>query len=335
MPPFQTDSVNDRAARDPTEFAQLEPYRRELIAYCYRMLASPHDAEDAVQDTLVRAWRGIARFEDRAGLRPWLYRIATNVCLDMLKARGRRALPMDVVPAATGRQWTSHQSSLGEPRPEATWVQPIPDSLISPPELDPAEVAVSRESIRLAFIAALQRLLPRQRAVLILRDVLRWRANEVADLLGTSDDAVNSTLRRARSALGDVSLESAPNELADTERELLGRYVEAFQRYDVEALVALLHEDATLAMPPFPLWLQGRSEIRRFLAAMEGGHDYVISLGANGAPAVAVYRPGVSGKLEPFGIHMLEVAGDRIAAIHAFLDPDLFPIFGLPPTKSA
>jgi RNA polymerase sigma-70 factor, ECF subfamily len=323
-----TDSI------DTANFDQLEPYRRELIAYCYRMLASPHDAEDAVQDTLIRAWRGLAHFEDRAGLRPWLYRIASNVCLDMLKARGRRAMPMDLTPAATGRQnWSSHQGSLGPSRPEATWVQPIPDRLISTPEQDPAEMAVNRETIRLAFIAALQHLLPRQRAVLILRDVLKWRAHEVADLLGTSEDAVNSTLRRARSALADANLDTVPAEPPETERELLGRYVQAFQRFDVDALVGLLHQDATLAMPPFELWLRGQADIRRFLLAMasEGGHDHMVPVGANGSPALAVYRPsGASGKLEPFSIQVLEVVGDRIATIHAFLDPGLFRIFGLP-----
>ncbi len=319
---------------DRVKFEQLEPYRRELTAYCYRMLGSPHDAEDAVQDTLIRAWRGLAHFDDRAGLRPWLYRIASNVCLDMLKARGRRAMPMDIAPAASGaRNWSSHQVSLGPSRPDTTWVQPIPDRLISPPDQDPAEMAMTRESIRLAFIAALQHLLPRQRAVLILRDVLKWRANEVADLLDTSEDAVNSTLRRARSAIADANLESVPSEPLEGERELLGRYVHAFQRFDVEALVALLHADATLAMPPFELWLRGQADIRGFLQAMasEGGHDHVVPVAANGSPSLAVYRPSVaSGKLEPFSIQVLEVVSGRIATIHAFLDPGLFPIFGLP-----
>jgi RNA polymerase sigma-70 factor (ECF subfamily) len=318
------------------ELSDLEPYRRQLTAYCYRMLASPQDAEDAVQDTLVRAWRGLGRFEDRAGLRPWLYRIATNVCLDMLKGRGRRALPMDLASAGTGRgRGSSHGLALGTPRPEATWVQPIPDHLVSSPGGDPADVTVSRESIRLAFIAALQHLVPRQRAVLILRDVLSWQAHEVAELLETSEDAVNSTLRRARSALGAVNLDALPTEPTEADRELLSRYIEAFERYDVDSLVALLHEDATLNMPPFELWLQGIPDIRRFLAtlAVEGGRDRVIEVAANGCPALAVYRPaGPSGMLEPFEIHVLEIADSRIAAIHAFLEPALFPVFGLPPT---
>jgi RNA polymerase sigma-70 factor (ECF subfamily) len=213
-------------------------------------------------------------------------------------------------------------------------VQPIPDHLVSSPGGDPADVAVSRESIRLAFIAALQHLVPRQRAVLVLRDVLSWRANEVAELLETSEDAVNSTLRRARSALATVNRDAVPNEPTEVDRKVLYRYIEAFDRYDVDSLVALLHEGATLSMPPFDLWLQGIPEIRRFLAALdvEGGRDRVIEVAANGCPALAVYRPaGPSGALEPFEIHVLEIAGGRIAAIYAFLDPALFTVFGLPP----
>jgi RNA polymerase sigma-70 factor (ECF subfamily) len=319
------------------DLSDLEPYRRQLTAYCYRMLGSPQDAEDAVQDTFVRAWRGLGRFEDRAGLRPWLYRIATNVCLDMLKGRGRRALPMDLAPASSGRRWEpSHELALGTPRSEATWVQPIPDHLVlSSLGGDPADVAGSRESIRLAFIAALQHLVPRQRAVLILRDVLSWRAQEVATLLETSEDAVNSALRRARTALEAVNIDAVPTEPTEADRELLCRYIEAFERYDVDSLVALLHEDATLSMPPYELWLRGIPDIRRFLAALEveGGRDRVIEVAANGCPALAVYRPaGPSGALEPFEIHVLEITDGRVVTIHAFLDPALFPVFGLPPT---
>ena len=316
------------------ELSDLEPYRRQLTAYCYRMLGSPQDAEDAVQDTLVRAWRSLDRFEDRAGLRPWLYRIATNVCLDMLKGRGRRALPMDITPVGTVPGWgPSGELALGTSRSEATWVQPIPDHLVSSPSGDPADVAVVRESIRLAFIAALQHLVPRQRAVLILRDVLSWRANEVAKLLEISVDAVNSTLRRARSALAACNLDAVGTEPTQADRELLYRYIAAFERYDVDSLVALLHEDATLSMPPFELWLQGTPDIRRFLAAVEveGGRDRVIEVAANGCPALAVYRPaGPSGTLEPFEIHVLEITDGRIAAIYAFLEPALFPVFRLP-----
>jgi RNA polymerase sigma-70 factor (ECF subfamily) len=321
------------------ELNDLESYRRQLTAYCYRMLGSPHDAEDAVQDTFVRAWRGLGRVEDPSGLRPWLYRIATNVCLDMLKGRGRRALPMDLTPASSGRRWEpSHELALGIPRSEATWVQPIPDHLVSSPIGDPADVAGSRESIRLAFIAALQHLVPRQRAVLILRDVLSWRAHEVATLLETSEDAVNSILRRARSALEAVNIDAVPTEPTEADSELLYRYIDAFERYDVDSLVALLHEDATLCMPPYELWLRGIPDIRRFLAALkdEGGRDRVIEVAANGCPALAVYRPaGPSGALEPFEIHVLEITNGRVAAIHAFLDPALFPVFGLPPTPES
>lgn len=321
------------------ERSDFEPYRRQLTAYCYRMLGSPQDAEDAVQDTLTRAWRSLASFEDRAGLRPWLYRIATNVCLDMLKGRRRRAMPMDIAPVTTGRAWeVSHELALGAPRPEATWVQPIPDHLVSSPDEDPAQVAVFRESIRLAFIAALQHLVPRQRAVLILRDVLSWQANEVADLLEVSEDAVNSTLRRARRALAAANLDAPPIAPAEVDRELLCRYIEAFERYDVGSLVALLREDATLSMPPFDLWLQGSADIGRFLAAMaaEGGRDRVLQVAANGCPALAVYRPAATAsELQAFGIHVLEIAGGRIAAIHAFLDPSLFPVFGLSATTGS
>ena len=312
-------------------FGDLESYRRELTGYCYRMLASPHDAEDAVQDTLMRAWRGRERFEDlsaeRGGLRPWLYRIATNVCLDMLKGRSRRALPVELGPAGAG------EFAMGDPRPEATWVQPMPDALLAGDVGDPAVVVMARETVRLAFIAALQHLSARQRAVLILRDVLSWRASEVAQLLETSEDAVNGALKRARAALACADLETEPPDSVEVERELLDGYVGAFERYDVDALVALLHEDAIVAMPPFELWLQGLADIRTFLTGMqgEGGRDRVLATSANGCPAVAVYRPGVAGVFEPYAIMVLEVTRDRIAAIHAFLDTSLFSAFGLPP----
>ncbi len=320
-------------------FEELEPFRRQLTAYCYRMLASPHDAEDAVQETFVRAWRGLSGLDERAGLRPWLYRIATNVCLDVLKGRNRRALPTSIAPAVRGQRWgASHELALGLPRPEATWVQPIPDSLIEATDAEPAEAAVRRESIRLAFVAALQHLQPRQRAVLILRDVLRWKAEEVAGLLGSSADAVNSTLRRARAAMGRAGLDGGPPGRRELDLELLARYVQAFERYDVDALVALLHEDALLTMPPFALWLQGVADIGRFLAAMagEGGRDQVVPLVANGSPALGVYRPGrESGEPEAFAIQVLECARGRIVEIHAFLEPELFAVFGLPPVLAS
>jgi RNA polymerase sigma-70 factor (ECF subfamily) len=305
---------------------RLEQHRRELVGYCYRMLGSIHEAEDAVQDTMVRAWRALPTFEDRTGLRPWLYRIATNVCIDMLKGRSRRALPMDVAPVATG------DLRRGSARPEASWIQPAPDSLILPPGDDPAERTVARESVRLAFIAALQHLASRQRAVLILRDVLRWRAAEVAVLLETSVDAVNSALRRARAALGAIDRDSAPGRPPTDDRELLAAYVDAFERNDVAALVALLRDDSILEMPPFELWMRGPDAIRRWLVAVDAfGQEHFAPVGANGSPAVAVYRPQApGGRPTAFSIQVLDVVDGRIGAIHVFLDPALFELFGLP-----
>ena len=313
---------------ETTDFDQLEPFRRELTGYCYRMLASPFDAEDAVQETFLRAWRGRSRFEDRMGLRPWLYRIATNVCFDMLKGRSRRALPAEVAPVATG------QFVMGSPRPEATWIAPISDEFVASPDPDPGEVAIGRESIRLAFIAALQHLAPRQRAVLILRDVLRWQASEVAEFLETTETSVNSMLRRARSAIAGADLDAIPASPPEVEHALLAGYVDAFQRYDVDALVDLLHEDVLVAMPPFELWLQGVADARTFLASMDdGGHDRVIPVRANGQPAVAVWRPdSATGRLEAYALMVLEVADEKIASIHAFLDPAIFAAFGLSTT---
>jgi RNA polymerase sigma-70 factor (ECF subfamily) len=305
---------------------ELEQYRRELVGYCYRMLGSIFEAEDAVQDAMLRAWRALPRFEDRAGLRPWLYRIATNVCIDMLKGRSRRALPMDVAPVAAG------ELRRGDARPEATWIQPAPDSLVLPSDGDPAERAVVRESVRLAFIAALQHLAPRQRAVLILRDVLRWRAAEVAALLETSADAVNSALRRARAALADIDRESAPSQPSTGDREVLAAYIDAFERNDVDALVRLLRHDAILEMPPFELWMRGPEDIRRWLVSVDAlGQELLTPVDANGSPAVAVYRPCESGgPLTAFAIQVLDIGDGRIGAIHVFVDPRLFEVFGLP-----
>ncbi len=305
---------------------EFEPYRRELVGYCYRMLGSVHEAEDAVQDTMLRAWRALATFEDRAGLRPWLYRIATNVCLDMLKGRSRRALPMDVTPVGTS------EGRLGDRRPEVTWIQPAPDSMILPPDADPAQHAVARESVRLAFVAALQHLAPRQRAVLILRDVLRWRATEVAVLLDSSADAVNSTLRRARAALPDIDRDSAPSQPSEDDRALLAAYIDAFERQDVDALVRLLRDDAVVEMPPFELWLQGTEDIRQWLIAVNALADHQLTpVNANGSPAVAVYTPETpGGPPTAFAIHVLDVSAGRITAIRSFIDPTLFELFGLP-----
>jgi RNA polymerase sigma-70 factor (ECF subfamily) len=319
----------DAGAAIPTD--QLDQFRRELTGYCYRMLGSIYEAEDAVQETMLRAWRALATFEDRVGLRPWLYRIATNVCLDLLKSRSRRALPMDVAPVATG------ELRRGDARREEMWVQPAPDRLILPVDGDPAEHAVSRESVRLAFIAALQHLAPRQRAVLILRDVLRWRAAEVASLLDTSADAVNSALRRARATLATIDRDSAPRQPAAADRELLAAYVSAFEHHDVDALVALLHDDAVLEMPPFELWMQGPDDIQRWLLAVDAfGQELFTPVNANGSPAVAVYRPPTpGGQPTAFSIQVLESIAGRISAIHVFLDPALFDLFGLPRVPAA
>ena len=309
---------------------QLEHYRHELTGYCYRMLGSIHEAEDAVQDTMLRAWRALDRVEEREGLRPWLYRIATNVCIDLSKGRARRALPMDVAPAQSG------ELVRGDVRPEALWIGPAPDRMVLP-EGDPAERAVARESVRIAFIAALQHLAPRQRAVLILRDVLRWRATEVAVLLETSTTAVNSALRRARAAVGDADRDLTPSQPSAEDQEVLAAYVDAFERDDIDGLVALLRDDAILEMPPFELWMRGPADIRRWMVKAEAfGNERFTPIRANGSPAVAVYRKRApEGAPQAFAIQVLDVVDGRIGAIHVFLEPALFEVFGLPPRLAA
>jgi RNA polymerase sigma-70 factor (ECF subfamily) len=306
---------------------QLEQYRVELTAYCYRMLGSA-DAEDAVQETFIRAWRGYERFEGRSALRSWLYRIATNVCLDMLDGRKRRARPMDLGPA-------------GEPivenlrTPDQLWIDPMPDGRIVS-EGDPADVVAGRESVRLAFVAALQQLPPRQRAVLILCEVLRWKAAEVAELLGTSVASVNSALQRARATLdaSDVTpTRAASVETADP--ELLSRYVEAFERYDMDALTSLIVEDARQSMPPYDLWLAGRDDILAWWVGPGNGcrGSRMIPVdSANGAPAFGQYKPSESGDgYEPWALQVLEIEDGRIVELTFFLDVErLFPRFGLP-----
>ncbi|MGH9281440.1 MAG: RNA polymerase subunit sigma-70, partial [Acidimicrobiales bacterium] len=230
----------------------MEQYRRELTGYCYRMLGSAFDADDAVQETMVRAWKGINAFEGRAALRSWLYRIATNVCLDLLRGRQRRALPMEMGPSGTVESFT------GATRPDHAWLTPMPDARVLPEDGDPAELAEARETIRLAFVTALQHLPARQRAVLILREVLRWQAAEVAELLDTTVASVNSALQRARTTLATKDLRASGPDVDDpVQRDLLARYVDAFERYDITSLVALLHEDAVMDMPPYDFWLQG------------------------------------------------------------------------------
>jgi RNA polymerase sigma-70 factor (ECF subfamily) len=307
----------------------LERYRRELTAYCYRMLGSGFEAEDAVQEAMVRAWRGFAEFEGRSAVRSWLYRIATNVCLDMLRSRQRRALAMDFGPAGRADSFTAAT------RPESAWVEPVSDARVLPPDGDPAELAASKETIRLAFITALQHLPPRQRAVLILREVLRWHAAEVAELLETSVASVNSALQRARATLAarDVDVTSAPGATVDADQQaLLARYVDAFERYDIPSLVALLHEDAVMSMPPYDFWLSGPVEMGKFFLGPGIGckGSCLVATAANGCAAFGSYKPDPNGGHSPWALQVIEVSGDRIVGHHNFLDTRLFAAFGLP-----
>jgi RNA polymerase sigma-70 factor (ECF subfamily) len=307
-----------------------EQYRRELTAYCYRMLGSSADAEDAVQDTMVRAWKGYDRFEGRSALRSWLYRIATNVCLTMLDSRNRRARPVDMGPAG------SADGELPPPLPESTWIEPVPDDRVLPTGGDPADVAVSRESIRLAFVAALQHLPSRQRAVLILREVLQWRAAEVAELLDTSVASVNSALQRARATLADHDMATPPSldAMDEAQTDLLARYSDAFSRYDMTALVALLHEDVVMSMPPFALWLVGTDDFVKWLlgkgAKCEGSQ--LIPVVANGQPGFGQYHPDEeNGGYAPWALQVLDIVDGKVTGLCCFLDtPTLFPMFGLP-----
>ena len=328
-------SLTVRPAADELE-GRLEQHRVELNAYCYRMLGSPFEAEDAVQETFIRAWRGFGRFEGRAALRSWLYRIATNVCLDMLKGRERRARPMDLGPAR--EPIAANLNTL----PEVTWIEPVPDGLVMADEGDPAEVAVARETVRLAFVAALQHLPPRQRAVLILCEVLRWKASEVAELLETSVASVNSALQRARATLeaAEVTAADTPSSLDEADRDLLARYVQAFEAYDIEALTALIHEDATQSMPPFDLWLSGRDDIFEWWFGPGigcRGSRVIPTTTANGSPAFGQYKPSATGEgYEPWALQVLEVEDGRIAEFTFFLATEtLFPLFGLPPRLDA
>jgi RNA polymerase sigma-70 factor (ECF subfamily) len=314
---------------------RLEQHRSELVGYCYRMLGSPFEAEDAVQDTFLRAWRGFDRFEGRAAFRSWLYRIATNVCLDMLGARNRRARPMDLGPSVEPIE--SNLNTLAE----VTFIEPIPTSLVSS-ESDPAEVAVQRDTIRLAFVAALQHLPARQRAVLILCEVLRWKASEVAELLDTSVASVNSALQRARATLEEREIEAtdaiAPMDPA--QREFLERYVDAFQRYDVEALTALLREDAVQSMPPFDMWLSGREDVLTWWFGPGIGcrGSRVIPVeSANGSIAFGQYKPSDTGSgYDPWALQVIEFADGQIVDITFFLSTErLFPLWGLPPRLDA
>jgi RNA polymerase sigma-70 factor (ECF subfamily) len=312
---------------DRPDLSSLERYRAELTGFCYRMLGSPFDADDAVQETLVRAWQALDRFEGRSSLRSWLYRIATNVCLDALRASGRRALPMDLsspVPSS---------SELGEPLPETTWVHPIADrdAVVGG---DPAERAVQQDSIRLAFVAALQHLPPKQRAVLILREVLAWSAADVADLLETTVPSVNSALQRARATI--AQLDRSPTatlvQLGEQDKALLARYVAAFEAYDMTALVQLLHDDASISMPPLSLWLRGHEDLVGWYLGRGIGckGSRMVPIDLSGQPGFAQYKPDPAGGWSPWSLQVLEITQGRIAHIHHFLGPELFARHGLP-----
>lgn len=314
----------------------LEAHRRELTAYCYRMLGSGFDAEDAVQETLVRAWRASDRFEGRSSVRSWLYRIATNVCLDMLRGRKRRAHPMEMGPSRP-----PVEASLDGRLAEGSWVSPVADDRVLPMGADPAEQSEARETVRLAFVAALQHLPARQRAALILCEVLRWQAAEAAELLGTTTAAVNSALQRARSTLaglgpiGSETVTTGPvaTTLDEDQRRLLARYVDAFERYDIDDLVGLLHRDAVQSMPPFAMWLAGAADIGTWMlgvgAVCRGSR--LLPTSANGCPAFGQYHVDPAGGHAPWGIQVVELSGDRIAGLQYFLGgEELFAPFGLP-----
>jgi RNA polymerase sigma-70 factor (ECF subfamily) len=316
------------AKLESTAELEFEPHRTELTAFCYRMLGSAFEADDAVQETMVRAWRSFDRFEGRSSVRSWLYRIAGNVCFDMLKGRKRRALPMDLMEVG------SASGPVDPPTSSEMWIGPIPDARVVSDTSGPAEEAETRESVRLAFIAALQHLPPRQRAVLILREVLKWKATEVAELLDTTVVSVNSALQRARSTLSErnVTSETVSDRVEGDQQELLDRYVDAFERFDIDSLVKLLHEDATMSMPPYPLWLQGAGEMGTWLRGpgSECRGSRFVPIEANGMPAFAQWRPNPDGGFDAWAIHVLRVSGGRIAGIEFFVDPGLFPLFDLP-----
>jgi RNA polymerase sigma-70 factor (ECF subfamily) len=313
------------------DFMRLaDPFRRELQAHCYRMLGSVHDAEDLVQETFLRAWRGYDRFEGRSSLRTWLHRIATTACLTAIEHRERRDLP-----AGLGGPSDDPEGPLAPVLPETTWLQPLPDSMFGVQPADPATVVAAREELRLAFVAALQYLPGRQRAVLLLRDVLRWRAAEVAELLGTTTAAVNSTLQRARAHLAEVApAQDGLAEPADPlRRVLLERYVAAFENADMGALTRVLTDDATLEMRPFPTWVRGADAIARLVAAQcpaGPGDIRMLATAANALPAFAVYMTGHDGRHHAHSVHVLTVTAAGIAGVVAFLDPSLFAYFGLP-----
>ncbi|MFH9061954.1 sigma-70 family RNA polymerase sigma factor [Streptomyces coeruleorubidus] len=317
----------------PTDLdTRLEAHRTELTGYCYRMLGSSFEAEDAVQDTMIRAWRSYDKFEGRSSLRSWLYRIATNVCLDMLTAGNKRARPMDLTES------TPLAQAALTPRPDNTWLEPMPDARVLPTTGDPAEAAIAKESVRLAFMAALQQLPAKQRAVLILREVLAWKASEVAELLGTSVASVNSALQRARATLAERKEPGADATVSDPldedQQKLLDRYVAAFEGYDMSALTALLHEDAVMTMPPFDLWLTGVGDITGFMTTLGApcAGSRLVPVQVNGLPGFAQYKPDPEkGGFSPWAVQVLEISDGRITGFHCFLDTQRwFPLFDLP-----
>jgi RNA polymerase sigma-70 factor (ECF subfamily) len=316
-----------RTVESPIE-NELEAHRRALTGYCYRMIGSGAEAEDAVQETMVRAWKAADKLQDRGALKAWLFRIANNVCLDMLAGAQRRATPMDMGPSST------HDTPLGAQLVDSTYVRPIADAKVLDAEGDPAQLAAEKETLRLAFVAALQHLPAKQRAVLILREVLRWQASEVAELLDTSVASVNSALQRARATIEALDLdESGAATVSDgDEKRLLEDYVKAFEAYDMAALTALLKEDAAFSMPPWPLWVQGPEEIERFmeLQRYKCAGSTLIPLEANGGPAFALYNPVGDGSFIGWAIVVMEVSEGRVSGLHHFIYPELFTEFGLP-----
>jgi RNA polymerase sigma-70 factor (ECF subfamily) len=309
------------------EIAELERHRVALTGHCYRMLGSVVDADDAVQETMVRAWRGLEGFDERASMRTWLHRIATNVCLDALRDRARRARPIEEGPAGTP------DDGLVE-RPRTHWLEPVPDAHAIPDDADPAHAAILKQSIRLAFVAALQHLPPKQRAVLLLTEVLGWSAAEVAESLELTVASVNGALQRARATMGKHSL-GEPAPLDEKRAALLERYVDAFHRYDVDALASLLREDAAFSMPPYALWLEGPDAVRAWLVGRGAGcrGSRLVPTAASDSPAFGQYHPSPSGALTPWALIVLETSGDRIVSWTSFLDTEtLFPRFGLPPS---
>jgi RNA polymerase sigma-70 factor (ECF subfamily) len=314
-------------APDPTLEKTFEQHRRELTGYCYRMLGAGSEAEDAVQETMLRAWRAYDRFEGRASVRSWLYRIATNVCVDMVRSPQRRARPM-----ALGPSTRAAEAVLEEQLAEERWIMPVLDADVISLDGDPADVATARESVRLAFVAALQHLPPRQRAALILCEVLKWSAVETAELLESSVASVNSALQRARATLAERHDEPLDPFLDPAHQDLLARYVDAFERYDIPLLVALLRDDVVLSMPPWNMWLQGPDDlVAWFLGPGKGCQgSRLVPIEVNGTAGFGSYRLTRPGLWEPFAVQVIEVAGGRIVGHHNFLYPEHFADFGLP-----